>query len=159
MEMSYGMPIRTEQPGRGEVTSVKISEYAPLSRTKHVLVMDDDELVCTCLELLLTSMGYRVTLTKDSYTAIDSYMQAMTRGEPVDVVILDLHLPTGLNGKETVKKLLSLDPAVKAVVSSGDASDPGITDFRDFGFKDVLVKPVMYDELNAVLSALAPLHG
>jgi CheY-like chemotaxis protein len=159
MEMSHGTPIKIEQSGPGAVTAVDISEGPPLSHTKHVLVMDDDELVCNCLRLLLTSMGYRVTLTKDSYAAIDSYKQAMMRGEPVDVVILDLHLPSGLNGKETVKKLLSLDPGVKAVVSSGDASDPGITDFRDFGFKDVLVKPVIYDELNAVLSALAPLQG
>lgn len=158
MIIPHGVPIRSEQPGLGTSKVQTLLECPHSSHARHVLVMDDDELVCSSLGLLLATMGYRVTLTKDSHAAIHAYHQAMTRNERIDVVILDLHLPSGLNGKETVKKLLSLDPGVKAVVSSGDTTDPGMTDFRNFGFKYVLTKPVSFDELNAVLSALAPLQ-
>lgn len=124
---------------------------------RRVLIMDDDELVCNCLSLLLASMGYRVTVTTDSDSAIAACGQAVDRGEPIDVVILDLHLPSGLSGRETLGRLRSVDPRVKAVVSSGDTTDPCLLEFRKYGFDNALPKPVMYDELQAVLTALAPL--
>ena len=127
------------------------------SRIRRVLIMDDDELVCDIMVLMLVALGYRVLLTESGDEAVASFLKAKACGEPVDVVILDLHVPAGMNGKETAKRLLEIDPEVKTIVTSGDATDPGITNFREFGFKDVLVKPFIPDDLKKVLSSLAPL--
>jgi DNA-binding NarL/FixJ family response regulator len=44
-----------------------------------------------------------------------------------------------------------LDPAVKALISSGYIDDPVMADYSDYGFSGMLVKPYTMEELrNAV---------
>ena len=65
--------------------------------------------------------------------------------------MLDLTVPGGMGGKETIKKLLGIDPGVKEIVSSGYANDPIMADFSNFGFSDVVAKPYTIEKLNEVL--------
>ena len=97
-------------------------------------------------------------MTDNGESAIESFKKAKAYGEPFDVVILDLYIPQGLNGKETIKKLLEIDPEVKAVVTSGNSDDPWLANFRDFGFKGSLPKPFTPADVKKVLVALAPLN-
>jgi DNA-binding NarL/FixJ family response regulator len=53
-----------------------------------------------------------------------------------------------MGGKEAVKKLIEIDPDVKALVSSGYSSDPVITNFRQHGFAGIITKPYQVSELN-----------
>jgi DNA-binding NarL/FixJ family response regulator len=72
-------------------------------------------------------------------------------GQPFDVVIMDLTIPGGMGGKEAIKKLLEIDPKVKAIVSSGYSTDPVMADFRSYGFSGVAVKPYNIEELSEIL--------
>lgn len=54
---------------------------------------------------------------------------------------MDLTVPGGMGGKETIKKLLEIDPEVSAIVSSGHANDPIMVNYLKYGFKGVLVTP------------------
>ncbi len=128
------------------------------SRVRRVLVMDDDEIVSDVIGRILAALGYRATLTDTGESAIESFKKAKAYGEPFDVVILDLYVPQGMNGKETIKKLLEIDPEVKAVVTSGNGNDPWLANFRNFGFKESLPKPFTPDDVKKVLVALAPLN-
>ncbi len=76
------------------------------------------------------------------------YRKAMETKIPFDAVILDLTVPGGLGAKETIKKLLEIDPEAKAILSSGYSNDPIIDRFRQFGFKDVIAKPYTVGELS-----------
>ncbi len=62
------------------------------------------------------------------------YKKAHDEGQPFDLLILDLTIPGGLGGKEVMKRLLQIDPDVKAVVSSGYANDPVMSSYKDYGF-------------------------
>jgi len=62
-------------------------------------------------------------------------------------VILDGKIRGGMDTRETLGKLLELDPTVKAVVTSCDRDDPVMTDFREHGFRGALMKPFTSDEL------------
>ncbi len=56
-----------------------------------------------------------------------------------------------MGGKETIKKLLEIDPEVTALVSSGYANDPIMADHMKYGFKGVLAKPHEIHEIDEAL--------
>jgi len=87
----------------------------------------------------------------DGAVAIRQYEEAMKSGHAYDAVILDLTIPGGWGGKETIQKLIEMDPGVKAIVSSGYSNDPIMSDFRDYGFRGVIAKPYEIGELSNVL--------
>ena len=45
-----------------------------------------------------------------------------------------------MGGKETIKKLLEIDPGVKAIVASEYANDPVLANYKEYGFSDVFLK-------------------
>jgi DNA-binding NarL/FixJ family response regulator len=54
---------------------------------------------------------------------------------------MDLTIPGGSGGKEVIQDLLALDPHVRAIVSSGYADDPVMSDPTNYGFKGTVAKP------------------
>jgi CheY-like chemotaxis protein len=52
-----------------------------------------------------------------------------------------------MGGKEAVQKLLELDPAVRAIVSSGYANDPIMANCTEYGFVANVHKPYQMAEL------------
>ncbi|MBW6521856.1 MAG: response regulator, partial [Desulfoarculaceae bacterium] len=82
------------------------------------------------------------------------YKKALKEGRPYNGVIMDLTIPGGMGGKETLVKLQQLDPRVKAIVSSGYANDPIMANYRAHGFCGVVPKPYKVEELRQSLSAL-----
>ncbi len=121
----------------------------------RVLVMDDEGTVCDIVEKILTRCGYAVTGAPDGQTAVALYRQALSDGEPFDVVVLDLTVPGGIGGKEALESLLEADPQVKAIVSSGYIYDPVMVRPSRYGFKGVIVKPytarALREEIGRVL--------
>ena len=113
----------------------------------RVLFMDDEdvlqELVCAMLEHL----GYEVVCAANGEEALARYGE----GKPFDAVIVDLTVPGGMGGYETVQRLRSVDPQVRAIVSSGYSNDPLMTNFQQHGFCGVIAKPYQMAELSKVL--------
>ena len=96
-------------------------------------------------------LGYVSEFAKDGAEAIRMYREAKESEKPYDVVILDLTVPGGMGGKEAIKKLLEIDPEVKAIVSSGYSDDPVLSNFQEYGFKGVMPKPFESRSLGKVL--------
>jgi two-component system cell cycle sensor histidine kinase/response regulator CckA len=66
-------------------------------------------------------------------------------------VILDLTIPGGMGGKETVHQLLALDPDVRAIVSSGYSNDPVMANYASYGFCAAVKKPYLVQEMSRIL--------
>ena len=75
-------------------------------------------------------------------------------GERFDVVILDLTIPGGMGGGETIQELREIDPFVKAIVSSGYSTDPIMADYAEYGFSDVIANPYRMRDLSETLVAV-----
>ena len=129
----------------------KESEYLRTGKGR-VLVMDDEETILTTMRDILTRLGYEVTFAREGAEVVELYRNAMgERGTPFDVVIMDLTIAGGMGGKDAVKKLLEIDPRVKAIVSSGYPKDPVMSEYRQYGFSGVVAKPFRIRELSEVV--------
>ena len=74
-----------------------------------------------------------------------------------DLVILDLTVPGGKGGTDTVKELLKINPSAIVIVSSGYSNDPVMARHQDYGFKASISKPFELRELKEVIKlALIP---
>jgi len=134
-----------------EIAPEKVVEEEPIHGKGRLLVMDDEEIVRAVAEAILTELGYEVEFALDGASTIEAYKLAKKSGNPFDAVILDLTIPGGMGGKDTIKKLLEIDPTVKAIVSSGYSSDPIMSDFTEYGFSAVIAKPYKVAELSMIV--------
>lgn len=116
-----------------------------------ILIMEDDETIREVTGEMLDHLGYDVTFARDGAEAITLYGQEKNTDTPFEAVVLDLTVPGGMGGKQTVKKLLKIDPQTKAIVASGYSNDPIMAQFEHYGFCDRIVKPYKAEELHAVL--------
>ncbi|MFC1537462.1 PAS domain S-box protein [Gemmatimonadota bacterium] len=119
-----------------------------------ILVMDDDKAVRTALSKMLRLLGLEVESAENGEETIELYRNAMASEKPFDAVILDLTIRGGMGGKVTIKRLLEIDPHVKAIVSSGYSNDPVMADPGKHGFCSVVSKPYRIDELREVLQSV-----
>jgi len=116
--------------------------------------MDDEDLICRMLFHALSTSGYKVFLSKHGGEAIELFELAKKSGRPFDALIVDLKIKNGMDGNETMQRLLDIDPEVKAIVSSADLFHPAMLDHRNHGFKGVLPKPYSIKQLQTMLHKL-----
>lgn len=113
----------------------------------RVLVMDDDLLVRRTVERLLEALGCPAVTAAEGGEAVTPFAQAREQGRPFDLLLLDLTVPGGSGGVETLAAIRQVAPDVRAVVMSGYADNPVMARHRDFGFQAVLPKPFTFDRL------------
>jgi PAS domain S-box-containing protein len=118
----------------------------------RVLVMDDEEIIRDAAGRVLQASGYEVETARDGGEAVELYFSAREAGRPFAAVILDLTVPGGIGGRDTLKMLLQKDPSVKAIVSSGYSHDPIMANYRDYGFLGVIAKPYRVREMSEIVS-------
>jgi CheY-like chemotaxis protein len=116
-----------------------------------ILVMDDEENVRDVAVQMLKRFGCRAESCRDGREAVELYRKAMEEGDPFDAMIVDLTVPGGMGGKETLIKLLEMEPKAKVIVSSGYSTDPIMANFRQYGFAAVLHKPYRIQALGKTM--------
>ena len=117
----------------------------------RILIMDDEEVVRSVLSRLLQRLGYQTDCASEGQEAFRLYKRAFESGNPYAVVIMDLIVPHGMGGKETMRQILEVDPNAKGIVSSGYSNDPIMSEFGSYGFSSVVRKPVSLTELEQSL--------
>ena len=120
----------------------------------RILVLDDETQIRRLAMDLLHKLGYESEHAADGGEALEKYARARREGKPYDAVIMDLTIPGGMGGRETMSRLLELDPMAKAVVSSGYSDDPIMADYQSYGFQGVVAKPYDISELSEVLARI-----
>jgi signal transduction histidine kinase/CheY-like chemotaxis protein len=122
-----------------------------LKGSGKVLLIDDEEFLLEMASELLQHLGYTVETAIDGKEALDLYKKGLESGQKHTVVIMDLTIPGGMGGKETIRELKKIDPDAKTIVSSGYATDPILSNFKEYGFDAMLPKPYEVEELAKIL--------
>ena len=151
-EMGKGTTFRIYMPASHEELVESEDRAARLKKGEgKILVMDDEETIRNVTEKILMELGYEARCASDGAETIALYQDAARSGRPFDAVIMDLTIPGGMGGKETIRQLLSIDPQITAIVSSGYSNDPIMSDFEKYGFRGVATKPYRIEKLSWVL--------
>ena len=146
----------------GDVPSVekkaesKTETEIPIFGNGRILIMDDEKMIRELGGKIVTHLGYDVEFAHNGSEAVEQYKKALDARMPYDAVILDLTVRGAMDGIETIQKLLEIDPQVNAIVSSGYASQPDITDFEQHGFKGFVASPYAVEELREILDRVLP---
>jgi len=130
---------------------IEVREEGLRNGSGTILVMDDEEIIRDVVSSMLTQLGYEAESVSDGQEAIERYKANLDTPAKFDAVIMDLTIPGGMGGKETVHKILRMDPAAKVIVSSSYSHDPVLDDFRSLGFCNIVNKPYQLEDLSRVL--------
>lgn|SRR5574344_635641 len=114
---------------------------------KKVLVIDDSPFIYKAVQKALTGTEYEVVGNAlDGQLGIDKYIE--TRA---DVITLDVTMPV-MDGLETAKKLVEINPNVKIVMLSAMGDETLLNQAREIGVRYFLTKPFRPETLQAKLA-------
>jgi len=117
---------------------------------KHILLLEDDELLAQTLQELLQSANYKVDMVHNGNDAIDASYE-----NKYDLYVFDINVPD-MNGLELLESLRKADDATPAIFISALIDLNSISKAFAIGADDYLKKPFFPEELlirvNAKLS-------
>lgn len=132
-----------------EVPEGSRSETSPAqpSISHSILLVDDETDLRELVKKTLESFGHRVTACATREEAMAAFSSST---ESYDLLIVDRSLPDG-NGLNLLEHLRTLDPALRAILSTGMLSDEDEKRFRALGKGELLHKPYDIQELAQVI--------
>jgi PAS domain S-box-containing protein len=143
------------EEARGAVAPVAASPVAPTNSVR-VLVAEDNPVNQKVILLMLSRLGYRAVVATDGREVL-----ATMRKATYDLILMDLHMPE-MDGLETTRIIrgqptnTATQPWIVAVTANAMQGD------RErclaAGMNDYLAKPVMMDDLVAVLERARLAH-
>ncbi|MBN1670351.1 MAG: response regulator [Kiritimatiellae bacterium] len=103
---------------------------------ERILLVDDDPTTLQVNSRILTGLGYEVVCAKSGEEAIEYVKQI-----PVDLLLLDLVMDPGIDGVETYRRVLQVNPKQRAVILSGYAQPSQVEAAQKLGATKYLIKP------------------
>ncbi len=110
-----------------------------------LLLVDDDQVLCTVLAQALQRRGYEVIVAHDYQSALEA-----VGGRPVDFAVVDLKFPGG-SGLCLIKALMDLNRHARIVVLTGYGSIATAIAAIKSGAHHYLTKPANADDVVAAL--------
>jgi CheY-like chemotaxis protein len=154
---------QSDGPGRGSEFVVRLPVGVPVGpgerddgsrvevRTRHILIVEDDDNVRKALHRILQLDGHRVEVARDGPEGVEL---ALATGP--DVAFIDLGLPR-VDGFEVGRRIrATLGEGVLLVALTGYGLEQDRRRSSAAGFDAHLVKPVSYDDLIRLLRTSAP---
>lgn len=119
---------------------------------ERILVVDDEEQQREITAQLLTNLGYTATTAASGEEAL-----AILERTAMDLVILDMIMSPGINGRETYERIIAIHPGQKAIISSGFSKNTEVKAAQRLGAGGFICKPftmeqlgkAVYDELHS----------
>jgi len=115
---------------------------------QKVLVVDDEESQREIARQILMELGYQVETAASGEKAL-----AYLKGNAVDLIVLDMVMGTGMNGRQTYQEALRIHPGQKAIIVSGFAETAEVREVQRLGAGQFVKKPYMMDTIGAAVKA------
>lgn len=111
--------------------------------TEHILFVEDEDIVAEMGEAMLKSLGYKVTVFKNSMEALEHF-----KAQPgkFDLVITDMTMPR-MTGKELSKNILKIRPETPIILSTGFSEHINGNIAKQIGIREYFMKPILKRDL------------
>ena len=119
------------------------------ARGATILVVEDDTRVRLVTEMMLESLGHDVLSAEDGPQAI-SLFESSER--PIDLLLSDVILPRGVNGRQLAEEILSRGPETKLLMVSGYAREELIATRALDPAAPFLSKPYLVADLSRLIA-------
>jgi PAS domain S-box-containing protein len=114
----------------------------------RILLIDDQETVREVCSAMLSTLGYTVSTAADGREGVEHYRRF---GKDVDLVIVDMIMPK-LGGRDCFREIKTMNPHVRALLSSGFSLDGSVQEIMDEGIAGFIQKPYRLEELSDAVS-------
>lgn len=133
-----------------ETVPVGISMNAYKGHGETVLIVDDQENQRDIAYNLLNELNYQAFAVSSGEEAV-AYLQQ----NKADLVLLDMIMEPGINGRETYEQILTINPTQKAIIASGFSEDEEVKKINELGDIQFIRKPYGIDQIGiAILQTL-----
>lgn len=128
------------------IEHVKSSFDDVRSKTHHILVVEDTKTNQMVIKLLLTRMGYQVSLANNGLEAID----LLSRDHNYDLVFMDLSMPV-MDGIEATRLIREKHILIPIIALTAHAMNQEKASCMNVGMNDFVMKPIRTQDLNTIL--------
>ncbi len=111
----------------------------------RILLIDDDESLCTLLTMNLNDAGYKVISSTEGEESLE-----LIEEEVFNIIITDLRIDT-VTGFDILTKAKRISPSTEVIMVTGHGSVEDAVDAMKQGAFNYITKPVDPDELNLVI--------
>ncbi len=134
--------IEAESCSSGEPrVKLPLHERRELLRGRTILVVEDYPTNREIARHHLLASGCRVSLADNGNSALERF-----RDVPIDVVLMDLHMPE-MDGLEATRRIRELDSDIPIIGMTADVLPSRQQECRNAGMSDILTKPLRRKDL------------
>ena len=119
-----------------------------MKNARHVLIVEDEQIIRNTLREFLTSEGFLVAEAASTAEALN-----LARQRDFAVAICDVRLPDG-DGIQLLKRLKQMNAELFVLIITAYATVENAVEAFKAGAYDYLVKPVLFDDLHHKLQQL-----
>ena len=106
----------------------------------NILIIDDEASICESLQGILEDEGYNVVTANSGEAGI-----RCVASEQIDLVFLDILMPGGFDGLETLRRIKQISPDTEVVMITGHGTFELALEAGSIGALDFLGKPLSLD--------------
>jgi len=125
-------PPTTKVEKKAEVTPVAVYR----GKGEKILVVDDEETQREIAHEILTDLGYDIKSVPSGEAAIETL-----RDQPVDLVVLDMIMASGMDGLDTYRQIVHRWPGQRAIIASGFSDNQKVHTAMKLGVGQYVKKP------------------
>lgn len=116
------------------------------SSGEKILVVDDESQQLDIAGRMLKVLGYDVTCVNSGEKAVD-YLQEKS----VDLVLLDMLMEPGINGRQTYERIIKIHPNQKSIIASGFSESEDVKKAQQLGVGGFIKKPYSIEQLGRIV--------
>ncbi len=144
---SLYFPGTEEKEGQTQL-ALPLAEDVEMGRGEAILIVDDVKEQREITAEMLRELGYSVNTAASGEEAL-SYLEKSS----ADLLILDMYMEPGLDGLDTYRRVLKIQPRQKAIIASGYSETWRVREAQKLGVGCYLRKPFLMSTVGAAVRA------